>query len=1070
MYSKNRQRRSSLVLVFLLGAILVIMVIVIGLGSGGGGIPTSGSESDLFPPGVEGQLSPEQQKAYERLTSNSRVAPWLRVENGVIRYTKIAVAIPDSRANTTEAKAKSFLQDYSDLFNISEPSTNLIMEAEVTNSNGDKQITFLQSIAGIPVYGSMLRVHINSAGEVTQVNGAYLPGTVSSATPKISETEAERIAIQNLNISDQIPPLSSTLIFLDDAIFSQGDSDPKLVWDIEITFLEGPTIWTVFVDATTGEVVRLSSNISEFTVAVFNNHQVSYEDTSNATQVMDNDGCRPNTQCDDDAKYVYQYSKEYGDFLFEKFKRDGYDGKGSVIKSYMHVSSDPISFNWWCPSGGPSAFWWGTTQSTYYTDGMSQSSGIVAHELTHATIDYLIPKSPKCIGFCYEKQSGALDESYGDVFGVLLDNGNPSQNWRSSDWRISDWKIGEGTSIVKDLSNPQIDHMDEYKDVPLPTCYSDYGYVHDNSGIPTKAAYLLLQDSEKEFHSIKVRGIGPQKVAKIYYETLQTQLTSNATFRDARDGTVLACMKLIGKEDRITLDDCNQVVNAFAAVGISGRYYIPSPPTPGQSTLNPTAVTIDTPSPVAIPVSSSNILLFDVSGSMGEQDATGIAKIDAAKNSGSQILDIIQAENSVSQGAEVGILSFSNGAWVNAFLSSDVASARSALNGLYPLAGTGMPDGLRLAIDQLAGVQNAKPIIIMLSDGLPNIPLASSGWFGDPNLPRQQSLDLALEAGTKGICIFTVGFGIPNTMGGISGEASIDEDFLKQVSANSGCGVYYNAQNATQLANVYVSLRHLSTGNILLNQTGNISQGQTVDIANVQVPDNQSMILFTLNWPGSQLDAVLTDPSGATVDSNYLSASFSTADTLASVIIQNPQPGDWKVAAKGVDVPEGMTTYNAVLSARPNPNPPTEVPQEAPPATVPTAPGFPVVILLLVVAGGGIAVYVLMQTRAKSRSKTLVGAMAAQLVCITGELVGRVLPLKDGLLVGRGSGSTLKLKDRVVSRRHMKFRFAGGQWFIQDLNSQSGTFVNDVKVKATVLNNGDRIRIGSTIFEFRTTR
>jgi hypothetical protein len=236
-----------------------------------------------------------------------------------------------------------------------------------------------------------------------------------------------------------------------------------------------------------------------------------------------------------------------------------------------------------------------------------------------------------------------------------------------------------------------------------------------------------------------------------------------------------------------------------------------------------------------------------------------------------------------------------------------------------------------------------------------------------------------------------------------------------------------------------------------------------VNIANVQVPDNQSMILFALNWPGSQLDAVLTDPGGIVVDANYPNASVSASDTLASIIIQGPQPGEWKVAAKGVDVPEGTTVYNAVMSVRPNPNPPA-----APQATVPTTPGFPVVVLILIVAGGGIAIYVMMQTRARSRAKVPVGVTSAQLVCRRGELVGHNIPLRDGMLVGRGSGSLLKLKDRTVSRQHAVFRSASGQWFIQDMESQTGIFVNDVKIQATALKNGDRIRIGSSEFEFRT--
>lgn len=461
------------------------------------------------------------------------------------------------------------------------------------------------------------------------------------------------------------------------------------------------------------------------------------------------------------------------------------------------------------------------------------------------------------------------------------------------------------------------------------------------------------------------------------------------------------------------------------------------------------------------PSNSSTAMLFDVSGSMEELDFTGITKLDAAKDSGSRILDIIQAENSVSQGAEIAILSFSDAAWVNSSLTLDVEIARSALYSLYPMGGTGMPDGLRLAIDQFTNSQNTKPIIIMLSDGMPNIGLGGVD-LGDESLVRQQALDLASEAGTKGICIYTVGFGIPETAGSISGEASIDEDFLKQVATNSGCGAYYNAQNATELANVYVNLRHQSTGNILLNQTGNIAQGQTVDIGDVQVPDNQTMILFTLNWPGSQLDAILMDPTGKIVNSNYPKSFFSLTDTLASIIIQDPQPGQWKVSARGVDVPEGVTTYNAVISARPNPNPPTALPQET--------PAFPVVIIILAIASVGVATYVMTQTRTRKRLSAPAITVQAQLIAIHGEKAGQAFLLSDRLVTGRGSRCALQLKEQTISRQHAIFRFSSGHWYVQDMNSKTGTYVNDTRVNAKILKNGDHIRIGSNVFEFHSGR
>ena len=204
----------------------------------------------------------------------------------------------------------------------------------------------------------------------------------------------------------------------------------------------------------------------------------------------------------------------------------------------------------------------------------------------------------------------------------------------------------------------------------------------------------------------------------------------------------------------------------------------------------------------------------------------------------------------------------------------------------------------------------------------------------DP-LVRQEVLALASEAGRSGICIYTVGFGES-----LAGGGSIDEDLLRQIASTSGCGEYYSARDATQLANVYVELRHTSTGNIMMKQSGNIAQDQEVDIGTVNIPEYQSQILFTLNWPGSKLEPSLIDPNDQPVDENYPGASVSAYSSLATIIIKDPMEGLWQVGARGVDVPEGNTSYNAILSARPSPVTPT--PTEEPATPTPEPVGAPI--------------------------------------------------------------------------------------------------------------------------------
>jgi pSer/pThr/pTyr-binding forkhead associated (FHA) protein len=75
------------------------------------------------------------------------------------------------------------------------------------------------------------------------------------------------------------------------------------------------------------------------------------------------------------------------------------------------------------------------------------------------------------------------------------------------------------------------------------------------------------------------------------------------------------------------------------------------------------------------------------------------------------------------------------------------------------------------------------------------------------------------------------------------------------------------------------------------------------------------------------------------------------------------------------------------------------------------------------------------------------------------------IPTK-GLIIGRGSACDLRLLDVGASRQHAHIRYAQGSWYIQDLGSSGGTFINDEKVRAIRLNSGDKISIGESTWTF----
>lgn len=514
------------------------------------------------------------------------------------------------------------------------------------------------------------------------------------------------------------------------------------------------------------------------------------------------------------------------------------------------------------------------------------------------------------------------------------------------------------------------------------------------------------------------------------------------------------------KNARLFLTTTGIVPTAFGSEGeiVSGSPPVPEielaqyapPPFPDDSTSSATPIVAGSLGDS----STTTLLVMDTSNSMVDVDASGMTKLQAAQAAAGNILDIIGAEITAQAtgSTTIGIVDFNCFASVDQPITSDTAAARSALQGLQAECATGMPDGLQVALDLLANDSSGgKPIIILLSDGMPNVGLGGDQNL-DPTVVRQQVLDLASQAGGQGVCIYTVGLGVPYATGEYTGEASIDEDFLKQVSTNAGCGAYYNAQNATELANIYVKLRHTSTGSVLLEKSGQIAQGERVEIGTTDIPANQSQILFTLNWPGSRLDPVLIDPSGKLVDASYPGASVAASSTLASIIINDPLAGQWKLAALGADVPEGVTSYNAMLSARANTS-----------AVAPVSSGgFPFVLLVMVVAGGGVAAYVIARRKAGTAS-----APMARLVGVSGPLAGQVIAVTtSAFTIGRSSACQLRIVEPTVSRRHAQLRYAQGTWFLQDLGSDGGTFVNGQCVSATRLNSGDQITIGSSTLLF----
>ncbi|NTW04929.1 MAG: DUF3662 and FHA domain-containing protein [Peptococcaceae bacterium] len=87
---------------------------------------------------------------------------------------------------------------------------------------------------------------------------------------------------------------------------------------------------------------------------------------------------------------------------------------------------------------------------------------------------------------------------------------------------------------------------------------------------------------------------------------------------------------------------------------------------------------------------------------------------------------------------------------------------------------------------------------------------------------------------------------------------------------------------------------------------------------------------------------------------------------------------------------------------------------------------------------------------------------------VGGPLAGKIFMLEDySLVIGRRESCDIVLLDESVSRRHARLEYKKGSWYIHDLNSGNGTFINGKRVSATVLSLGDTIKLGATLCAFK---
>ncbi|MGB8982607.1 MAG: choice-of-anchor Q domain-containing protein [Anaerolineales bacterium] len=254
------------------------------------------------------------------------------------------------------------------------------------------------------------------------------------------------------------------------------------------------------------------------------------------------------------ADKAHQYALSTSNLYLTKHGRNGIDQNNMPIISSVHYCSAS-----YCPSA--TAAWNGAQMVYGDAYGFALADDIVAHELTHAVIQY----ESNLMSFY---QSGAINESLADLWGEYYDQTNGLGN----DGQEVKWLLGEDIEnhgAVRSMSNPPAySQPDKMTSTWYVKSYDDDYGVWANRGVNNKAVFLMVDGGT--FNTKTVTGIGWDKTAAIYYEAQTRLITSGSDYSDLYYAVQQACLNLTGQYG-ITPADCLQVKNALDAVQMNGQ-------------------------------------------------------------------------------------------------------------------------------------------------------------------------------------------------------------------------------------------------------------------------------------------------------------------------------------------------------------------------------------------------------------------------------------------------------------------------------------------------------------------
>jgi len=482
----------------------------------------------------------------------------------------------------------TFLQENQTLVRIDNPKEEFKTVSHVEDELGMKHIRYQQIYKGIEVWGCEIYMHLNGDNTLRSFNGRYLPtaSDLINVKPAIGVDQAIQTAKDHLSSPRVVWKVLQTKLM----VYHTPDRTPHLAWLVDISdgFINH---WFYFVDAHNGKFLnRVTRTYYDGPVTGSGTDLHNVTRTLNLYQLGSTyymiDASKPmfnssaSTMPNDPAGVVWTLNAQntenqlyqvtssnqnswsdkatvsasyYAGLIYDYYKnvhsRNSIDGNGMNMPFIVHYKTN---YN--------NAFWNGQAMIFGDGDGTNFSNivgalDVAAHELTHGVTQHTA-------NLIYQFQSGALNESFSDMFGTMVEF---YVEGASGDWLCGEDVFTPGTpgDALRDMEDPASSHvpsgykqptkMSEYQDLPN-NQEGDWGGVHINSGIPNRACFLVADS------------IGRAKTERIYYRALTNYLTQNSQFIDARLALCHAAADLYGADG----NEERAVKHAFDVVEVLG--------------------------------------------------------------------------------------------------------------------------------------------------------------------------------------------------------------------------------------------------------------------------------------------------------------------------------------------------------------------------------------------------------------------------------------------------------------------------------------------------------------------